>query len=78
MRSAPAIRRAAAGSADDERPAHSRRRIARKSMKPEVGVSIRLRHRRNVLLPEPLAPMIDTTSPSWISREIPFRTSLAP
>ena len=34
--------------------------------------------RRNVLLPEPLAPRIDTTSPSRASSEMPFSTSWLP
>jgi hypothetical protein len=37
-----------------------------------------LMQRRNVLFPDPLAPMIDTTSRGITSMEIPFSTSSDP
>ena len=35
-------------------------------------------HLNNVLLPDPLGPKITFTSPSFISKDIPFRTSRSP
>lgn len=40
-----------------------------------VGSSIRFKERRNVDLPEPEGPIIATTSPLWISVEIPSKTT---
>src|SRR5687768_12105970 len=40
--------------------------------------SSRLTQRRKVVLPEPEAPMIATTSPSTTSRSMPLSTSVAP
>src|SRR5476649_2228547 len=45
---------------------------------PASGVSKRLMQRSIVLLPEPLEPMIEMTSPSAASNEMPFSTSSAP
>ena len=45
---------------------------------PPVGLSNILRHRKNVLLPEPEGPTITIFSPSLISQEIPFKISLSP
>ena len=39
---------------------------------PEVGSSRRFIHRNKVDFPEPDEPIIDTTSPSYKSRLIPF------
>ena len=47
-------------------------------MLPLLGISRKLMQRRNVLLPEPEAPIIDTTSPSWAVSETPFNTSKTP
>jgi hypothetical protein len=38
--------------------------------------SRRQMHLASVLLPEPLGPIADTTSPSFTSRSMPFRTAL--
>src|SRR5271166_2210165 len=45
---------------------------------PSSGVSRRLMQRRNVLLPEPEEPRIETTSPSLAVSDMPLRTSSAP
>src|SRR5665647_1740590 len=45
---------------------------------PEVMDSSRLRHRKNVLLPEPEGPMRQTTSLAAISQLMPFSTSTLP
>ena len=45
---------------------------------PLSGVSRRLMQRRKVLLPEPLAPRIEMTSPWRASSEMPLSTSSAP
>ena len=45
---------------------------------PLSGVSKRLMQRRNVLLPEPLAPSMEMTSPWRASSDIPLRTEIAP
>src|SRR5271166_3064483 len=81
MPSAERIRstwRRSAGSAVPSR----RRRIAIVSpatvTTPSSGVSRRLMQRRNVLLPEPEEPRIETTSPSFAVSEMPLRTSSAP
>ena len=41
---------------------------------PAVGISNRFIHRRKVLLPEPLDPMSEMTSPSFAETDIPFST----
>ena len=51
---------------------------------PAIATSPGVRHlssgmqRSSVLLPEPLAPMIEITSPSLASSDTPFSTSSAP
>ena len=45
---------------------------------PLVGISRKLMQRRKVLLPEPEAPIIDTTSPSCAVSDTPFSTSRRP
>src|SRR5665648_117707 len=45
---------------------------------PAVMDSSRLRHRRNVLLPEPEGPIKQTTSLAAISQLMPFSTSTLP
>ena len=45
---------------------------------PASGVSNKLRHRKNVLLPEPDEPKRDMTSPLCKDREIPLRISKLP
>ncbi len=49
-----------------------------KSMVPACGISITLMERRKVDLPEPEAPMIETTSPCATSSETPLSTSKVP
>ncbi|MCY1186432.1 hypothetical protein D9M73_273080 [compost metagenome] len=41
---------------------------------PASGVSSRLRQRKKVVLPEPLGPMMATTSPGCTVRSIPLST----
>src|SRR5690554_4694564 len=48
------------------------------SMAPPSKVSSRLMHRSSVVLPEPDAPISETTSPLSSVRSIPRRTSTAP
>jgi hypothetical protein len=48
------------------------------SMVPRLGSSRKLMQRRNVLFPEPLRPMMHTTSLGLISSEIPSRTYSLP
>ncbi|EDT38488.1 hypothetical protein BamMEX5DRAFT_5744 [Burkholderia ambifaria MEX-5] len=45
---------------------------------PEHGCSRKLMQRRNVLLPEPLEPMMLITSPAFAFIDTPFNTSLSP
>src|SRR3712207_1032973 len=45
---------------------------------PESGTSSMLMQRRMVDLPEPEAPRIEITSPSWALSETPLRTSSDP
>ena len=45
---------------------------------PASGFSKTLMQRRNVLLPDPLAPMTVTTSPGRTSTDTPFSTSWPP
>src|SRR5215208_4888182 len=45
---------------------------------PAVGSSRKLMHLRSVLLPDPERPKITTTSPSAMSKSMPFRTSFSP
>ena len=45
---------------------------------PLVGLSKRFKHLKKVDLPEPDGPITTTTSPSFISWFIPFRTSSSP
>src|SRR5262245_60185551 len=47
-------------------------------MRPCVGISRKLMHLRKVLLPEPEAPIIETTSPSCAVSDTPLRTSRSP
>ncbi|MCY1427849.1 hypothetical protein D9M71_437120 [compost metagenome] len=42
---------------------------------PWLGISSKLMQRSRVLLPEPLAPIRDTTPPSWAVSETPLSTS---
>src|SRR5919106_4838399 len=46
------------------------------AISPSSYSSSRLTQRRKVVLPEPLAPMIATTSPSCTSRSMPLSTSV--
>ena len=48
--------------------------IAIKGNLPLCGVSKKLTHRRKVDFPDPLGPMITTTSPFLTSKSIPLRT----
>src|SRR5262245_37076740 len=45
---------------------------------PPSNGSRRSTQRKSVVLPEPLAPISDTTSAAWTSRLIPLRTFCAP
>ena len=45
---------------------------------PLVGGAMKFTHRSRVLLPEPLGPMMHTTSPRSTSRSMPCSTSTAP
>ena len=45
---------------------------------PLSGISSRLRQRRNVLLPLPLGPIMDTASPFFICSVTPLSTSSLP
>jgi hypothetical protein len=45
---------------------------------PAFGRSRKLMQRRNVLLPEPLAPMMLMTSPAFAFSDTPLSTSLSP
>ncbi len=45
---------------------------------PAFGRSRKLMQRRNVLLPEPLAPMMLMTSPARADSDTPLSTSLSP
>src|SRR3954452_21552562 len=47
-------------------------------MRPSFGVSRRLMQRRNVLLPDPLAPRIAITSPLAAVTDTPLSTSTEP
>ena len=47
-------------------------------MRPWSGTSSMLMQRNKVLLPEPLAPISEITSPSRAVRETPLRTSILP
>src|SRR5262245_48382066 len=47
-------------------------------IEPDVGVSRRLRQRRNVDLPQPLAPMIAAVFPSGSARLTPFTATVSP
>src|SRR6266849_466104 len=47
-------------------------------IRPRVGSSSRLMHRRKVLLPDPDGPMRMITSPGRTRRLMPFRTSRSP
>src|SRR5918998_4791533 len=45
---------------------------------PAVGSSRKLMHLRSVLFPDPERPKTTTTSPSAMSRSMPFKTSFSP
>src|SRR5436189_4164915 len=47
-------------------------------MVPSLGISMKFRQRRIVLLPDPLAPMIAMRSPRPISRSTPLTTCRSP
>src|SRR5438105_14264594 len=47
-------------------------------MVPSLGNSMKLRQRKMVLLPDPLAPMIAMRSPRLISRSTPLTTCRSP
>src|SRR5262245_30912773 len=47
-------------------------------MRPALGRSRKLTHRRSVLFPEPLAPTMTTVSPLSTSRSMTLSTSSAP
>src|SRR5690554_6162278 len=49
-----------------------------KSTVPASGTSSPLRHLSTVVLPDPLGPINATTSPRWMSRSMPFKTSTSP
>src|SRR5947207_5394338 len=48
------------------------------TISPPLKSSSRFTQRSSVVFPEPLAPMIDTTSPLFTSRSTPFRISTGP
>src|SRR5947207_12146756 len=54
------------------------KRVPSNVMMPASGVSRPLRQRSSVLLPEPLRPMMATTSPASTASETPLSTSWAP
>ena len=45
---------------------------------PDVGAAMKLTQRSSVLLPDPLGPMMHTTSPRSTSRSTPWSTSTEP
>src|SRR5215471_15848287 len=55
-----------------------RRSIPSTKIEPSVGSSRRFRQRRNVLLPAPDGPMMNTSSWGSTAKSIPLRTSVPP